>query len=169
MKLLFASLCLFLSIAAAAQPPRLELTPRGFEPVDIAFPATPNEKLLELTQSWAFEYNRREDGFDTSNITTNTITITANKDNAFYYRERGEAFDFKIRYTMDITFNNGSYTLKFSVPEIYADNKRINYTLPDYFTSEGRLKEGYGEIERSIEATVNNIVTAHYNYLIKLR
>lgn len=160
---------LFLFTLAQAQPPRLELSPGGFEPVSIPFPATATEKLIELTQNWAAEFNRREDGFDATNITANSITITANKDNAFYYRERGEAFDFKIRYTMDVTFTDAGYNLKFSVPEIYADDKRIDYTLPDYFTSEGRLKEGYEELERSLEATVNNILTAHYNYLIKLR
>lgn len=160
---------LFFFILAQAQPPRLELAPGGFEAISIPFPATPTEKFIELTQSWAAEFNRREDGFDATNITVNSITITANKDNAFYYRERGEAFDFKIRYAMEITFTDAGYNLKFSVPEIYSDEKRIDYTLPDYFTADGRLKEGYDELERSLEATVNNIVTAHYNYILKLR
>jgi hypothetical protein len=160
---------LFFLTLAQAQPPRLELTPGGFEPVSIPFPATPTEKLIELTQNWAAEFNRREDGFDVTNVTANSITITANKDNAFYYRERGEAFDFKIRYAIEIIFTDSGYNLRFSVPEIYADDKRIDYTLPDYFTSDGRLKEGYDELERSLEATVNNIVTAHYNYILKLR
>jgi len=157
-----ALLCCALSFA---QPPRLELTPGGFDVVAVALPAAPAEKLIDLTKVWAFEFNRKEDGFDITNVTANSITISAFKDNAFFYRERGQAFDHKIRYTMEITFNDAGYTVDFKIPEIYSDDRLIEYTIPDYFTREGKLKEGYGAIERSLEASVNNIVKSHYNFL----
>jgi len=152
-----------------AQPPAMELQQNGFEPVVISFPPTPAEKMIEQTQRWAFEFNRREQGFDASNISSNTITITAYKKNGFFYRDRGEAFDHDIRYEMRLTFNDGSYTLNFVIKEIYHNGKRIDYTIPDYFTSSGTLKEGYQELERSLEATVNTIVKSHYNYLLNFR
>lgn len=152
-----------------AQPPRLELRPGGFDAIDVPLPDVNAEKMLELTQNWAAEFNRREDGFDVTNLTANTITITANKENAFYYRDRGQAFDHEIRYEMQITFDNNSYAVNFVVNEIYQNNKRIEYTLPDYFTRNGRLKEGYEEIEKSLEATANNIVQSHYNFLVNFR
>ena len=170
MRKLLLILCCICSFAfALAQPPAMELVQRGFEPVTVPFPATPAEKLIDLTRNWAFEFNRREGGFDVTNVTPNTITITANKENAFFYRERGQAFDHEIRYEMQLSFNSGSYTLNFVVTEIYHNNKRIDYTIPDYFTREGRLKEGYEELERSLEASVNNIVKSHYNYLNNFR
>jgi len=170
MRKLLLTLAASLSIAyAAAQPPRMELQQSGFAPVEVPIPAIPAERLLELTQTWANEFNRREDGFDVTNVTANTITITANKDNAFFYRDRGQAFDHKIRYELQLTFNAGSYTARFVINEIYKDDKRIEYNIPDYYNSAGRLKEGYEEIERSLEATVNNIVMSHYNFLVNFR
>lgn len=168
-KLLLTFSCIFFFGLSMAQPPAMELKQNGFDAVTVSFPSTPAEKLIELTQNWAFEFNRKESGFDVTNVTTNTITVTANKKNAFFYRERGEAFDHDIRYEMQLAFNNNNYTLNFVVTEIYFNGKRIEYTIPDYFTANGRLKEGYEEIERSLEATVNNIVKSHYNYIMNFR
>lgn len=167
-----SALCMLAFICTAfavAQPPRMELTPAGFAPITVNFPDTLPEKLVDLTNNWAYEYNLRQGGHDATNVTGNTITITANRENAFYYRERGEAFDHEIRYEMHFTFNQGSYTLKFTVVDIYSRDKLLEYNIPNYFTSEGRLKEGYEELEPSLETTVNNIVRSHYNYMINYR
>jgi hypothetical protein len=153
MRLMHSILFCFAAMTALAQPPAMELQPNGFEPVTIPFPATPAERLIELTQTWADSFNRREEGFDATNITPNTITITANKENAFFYRERGEAFDHEIRYEMRLTFNEDSYTLNFVITEIYMRDRLLESDIPDFFNSEGRLKEGYEEIERSLETT----------------
>jgi hypothetical protein len=146
-----------------------KLQPNGFAPVTVPFPPTPAERLIEMTQSWANEFNRREEGFDATNITANTITITANKENAFFYRNRGEAFDHEIRYEMQLTFNEDSYNLNFVIIEIYSRDRLLESDISDFFTSEGRLKEGYDELERSLETTVNNIVRSHYNYMNNFR
>jgi len=170
---LYAFLLLFTTLAMA-QPPKLELTPRGFEPIEVSIPATQNEKLIEVTKAWALEYNNRglkEDrGYDASDVTENSITISAFKKNAFYYRERGEAFEHRIRYSMKITFSQNRYTLAFTVNDIYGDsNSLLEYKLPDYFTSEGKLKEGYTGLDTSLEETVNNIVKSHYNFILNFR
>lgn len=170
MRLAFKILLFLTTAFATAQPPRMELTPAGFAPITVDIPQTMPEKLVDLTNNWAYEYNLRQGGYDATNVTENTITITSNRENAFFYRERGEAFDHEIRYEMHFTFNDGgSYTLNFVIIEIYSRDKLIDYNIPDYFTSEGRLKEGYEELEPSLETTVNNIVRSHYNYIINFR
>lgn len=169
MSRILSLLAFFCTIAVVAQPPRMELLPTGFAPITVNLPATMPEKLIELTQRWAYEYNLREEGFDATNITANTITITANKDNAFFYRERGEAFDHEIRYEMNFTFNDGNYTLAFVITDIFSRDKRLEYNIPNYYTSAGRLKSGYEELEPSLETTVNNIVRSHYNFIINFR
>ncbi len=167
---MFRWVVLFLSVAALAQPPKMELKPNGFDPIDVAIPATPNEKLLEVTSAWAQEYNRREEGVDITDVTANSVTVSAFKRNGFYYRDRGEKHNHKIRYTMKITFYEDRYTLAFIVGDIYTDgDKLIDYKLPDYFTSEGTIKEGYTDLKPSIERTVNDIVTSHYNFIINFR
>lgn len=166
----FITACLFFAAAVAAQP-RLELTPAGFAPVDIELPPTTNEKLIELSRNWAMEYNRpRKERYDITNVTGNSMTISAFKDNAFYYTNRGEEFYHRIRYSIELAFYGDRYTVVFTVVDIYADDdKIIEYKIPDYFNSNGKLKEGYEFIEPSLEATVNSIVGSHYNFIINYR
>lgn len=162
-------LCLFIAVTVKAQP-NLELTPRGFEPVEAEVPATPNEKLITTSESWAKEFNRRQKGVDINGITANSMTISAFKKNAFFIRSKGEMFEYAIHYTLKIKFNVSSYTLQFIVNDIYTNgDKLVKYKLPDYFTSDGNLKEGYSDLKPSLERTVNEIVTSHYNYLINFR
>lgn len=164
-------LFLFLiSFTALAQPPKMELKPYGFDPIDVALPDTPNDKLIEVTKAWAYEFNKREQQVDITDVTANSMTVSAYKRNGFYYRSRGEAHEHKIRYTMKIAFYGSRYTLAFTVEDIYADGDAlIDYKLPDYFTSAGNLKEGYTDLRESLERTVNDIVTSHYNFMINFR
>lgn len=161
---------LFLAAAALAQPPKMELKPNGFDPIEVAIPATPNEKLIEITKAWAQEANRSERGADVTEVTENSLTVSAYKRNGFYYRDRGETHNHRIRYSMKITFYENRYTLAFTVNDIYTDgDKLVSYKLPDYFTSEGKIKEGYTDLKPSLERTVNDIVTSHYNFIINFR
>lgn len=147
----------------------MELTPNGFEPVTVTISSTRNEKLIEVTKAWALEYNLSKEGADITNVTENTITISAYRKNAFFYRNNGVPYDHDIQYTMKFLFSTTSYTLQFTVNDIYHDNVLLEYKLPNYFTSEGKLKEGYSELDESLERTVNGIVNSHYDYLIHFR
>lgn len=171
--------CLFVLLVHAlghAQPPRLELEPRGFAPVEVQIPLTANEKLIEVTKAWAGEYNNRRSvgnrrgGHDITDVTANALTVHAYKRNAFFYRERGQAFNHSIDYSLKFNFYETYYTVEFTVDNIYIDNdKLIESGITDYFNSEGKLKEGYDELETSLEANVNEIVLSHYNFLISFR
>ncbi|AWH86712.1 hypothetical protein HYN59_17075 [Flavobacterium album] len=165
-KLLF----LLISVTALAQPPKMELQPYGFDPIEVTIPATPNDKLIEVTKAWVQDYNRREKGADITNVTGNSITVSAFKKNGFFYRNRGEAFEHKIRYTLKITFQENRYTLAFNVEDIYADGESLaKYKIPDYFNSSGNLKDGYTDLKPSLERTVNDIVNSHYNFILNFR
>lgn len=163
-------LFLLLPVVTLAQP-SLELGPSGFAQITVSIPATPNDKLIELTGSWAQEYNRGNSrGYDITDVTDTTITITSYKKNAFYYRDRGESFNHSIGYTTKLNFKEGNYTVAFSVNDIYVDNdKLLDYKIPDYFTAEGRLKDGYTGLDTSLEKNVNEIVLSHYNFLLNFR
>ncbi len=147
----------------------MELTPAGFEPVSVVIPATPTEKLVELSKAWALEYNIRKEGADITNVSDNTITISAYRNNAFFYRNNGVPYEHKIRYTMKLDFTPGGYTLFFTIVDIYHNDVLLEYKIPDYFTSEGKLKDGYNGLDESLLKTVNGIVNSHYNYLINFR
>ena len=165
-------LCLVMLLPAIAfGQPSLQLEPSGFALVTVSIPTTLNEKLIDLTRAWAQEYNRRnKQGYDVLDVTDNTLTISSYKKNACYYRDRGESFNLSVNYTMQFTFSENSYTLAFTVTDIFADNdKLLEYKIPDYFTPEGRLKEGYDELDNSLEKNVNDIARSHYNFLVNFR
>lgn len=169
MKLLIGITCLLVAGMLHAQPPRLTLTPNGFDAVTVEIPETSDEKLISLTKNWAIEYNRTQEGSDASNVSESGITITAYKRNAFNYGNRGENFYHKIKYDIRFEFNRTSYKVSFNVTEIYLDDVLLEYKLPDYFTSEGKLKEGYNTLDETLEDTVNDIVNSHYDFLMNYR
>lgn len=169
MSRLLSLLCLFIGLSLHAQP-TLELNPRGFDAVEATIPSAPAEKLIDLSKSWASEFNRKEKGADITGVTTSGLIITAFKKNAFFFRNKGEMFEYTIRYSMKITFTNGSYSLQFTVNDIYADDDTlVKYKLPDYFLPSGELKEGYADLKPSLERTVNGIVASHYNFIANFR
>ena len=166
----FTLLLLLLTSCVWAQP-SLELTPKGFEPVEVAIPALPNEKLIELTKSWAAEVNRKlKAKYDITEVTESGITITGYKKNAFLIRNKGETFDYAIGYSMKVSFSRNSYTLRFTVNAIYTNQDRlVQYKIPDYFNSAGELKEGYDQLKPTLEKTVNDLAVSHYNFIMNFR
>lgn len=161
-------LLLFICTTAGAQPPVMEVHANGFDPIEVSTPSIPVDLFMKATDTWAYEYNRLKSPVDVINTTANSITIRAYKKNAFFYRNRGEAFYYKIRYTMTITFHGNSYTIDFKVGDIYTDGDvLVKYKLPDYFTSSGKLKDGYEMLDKSLQKTVNDIINSHYDFIIK--
>lgn len=164
-----AKICILLiTCFLNAQPPQLKLTSGGFEPVKVSIPQTPNDKLVELTKQWAAEANRNYD-VDITDVTANSMTVSSFRNKGFYYRSKGETYRHKIRYEMRFSFSGDFYTVTFSVPEIYNDDILLKYTLPDYFDSKGNIKEGYTDLQPSIENTANTIVNSHYNFIVNFR
>lgn len=157
-----------------AQPVTMKLSQSGYEPIDISIPSTPNDKLIELTKSWAVERERRNPDFgkrsDITGVTENSITVSGYKKNAFFYRNLGETFIHQIDYAIKIVFKENSYNLTFTVTQIYTDSDvPVKYNIADYFTSNGTLKEGYKELDTSLNKTVNEMVLSHYNFIVNHR
>lgn len=168
MKWFANTLILLITCILQAQPPKLVLTPGGFDPVKVTVPQTPNEKLVELTRQWAIEANRSYD-VDVTEVTGNSLTVTSFRNNGFIYRSKGETYQHKIKYQMKFSFSGDFYTVTFSVPEIYSNEVLLKYTLPDYFDSKGNIKEGYTDMKPSIESTANTLVNSHYNFIVNYR
>jgi len=170
----YSFLLIFISLVAYAQPPKLKLGPGGFDAIDVKIPTSKPEKLVSVTKTWAVERDRRnidqEKGYDFTDVSDNTITVTGFKKNAFFYNSLGEQFEHRIQYTMKFTFYENRYTMLFTVTQIYTDNNvPVQSALPDYFTGDGILKEGYRNLDTSLENTVNNLVQSHYDALINFR
>ncbi|GGB74160.1 hypothetical protein GCM10007424_12600 [Flavobacterium suaedae] len=168
--ILLTFICLF-SIHIHAQPPEMELNANGFKQINVKIPETTNEQLLSLTKNWAISYNRNKDSSaDITNVSNNSMTITAYKQNAFYYSNKGETFYHRIKYEMTFKFNRDSYNVTFTITEIYLnDDSLLEYKIPDYFNSDGKLKDDYNTLKESLEETVNDIVNSHYNFIINYR
>jgi hypothetical protein len=161
-KILTVCLMLFYGNIAFSQDV-LVLTPSGFDPVEIQRPAKTNEKLIEASKAWAPNYNKQQ--FDLYNITENSLDIDAVKDNAFYYRNLGEVYNYGIKYSVQVNFGNNTYTVKFVVKEIYAKRTQMQTTIADFFMPDGSLKEDFEEVKPSLERTANNILKSYIRAL----
>jgi hypothetical protein len=160
----FSALFLLLTISLSAQPV-LEMTPQGFAPVTLSSPSKPLQKLIEAATAWAPYYNKK--GYDIYDVTANSITIDAWKDNAYFYRNLGERYDYNILYSLKVVFNaDGTYTLTFSVKDIYAKEVLVQTTIADFFTPEGKLKEDFLEVKPSLENTANKIVKSFADFIV---
>ena len=153
----FLFLILFNSVCFAQD--KFELTPTGLNPVEISRPSKTNEQLIETARAWADSYNRRE--YDIYDVTENSISIDGMKDNAFYYRNVGETYSFRIKYGLKLTFGTNSITMTYFVKEIYQKKTLIKSTIADYFTSDGELKEDFEDVKPSLEQTANNLLKSY--------
>lgn len=161
MKTCFASFLFLVAIAVSAQ--QAELTPSGFEPIEIPRPHKTNEKLIEAARDWSAVYNKQ--GHDEYNVTSNSLDIDATKDNAFFYRNVGETFTQRIKYTLHVDFTDESVRLQFSVKEIYSKKTLLKMTTADFFLPDGRTKEDMEEAKLSLEKTANNILLSFARFI----
>ena len=161
MKNFFALITCFFSFAAAAQ--EFVLTPAGFDAIEIQRPDKTDQKLIEAAENWAAYYNKQQ--YDTYNVTSNSIDIDAMKDNAFFYRNVGETFSHRIKYTLRVNLLPESIRLEFIVKEIYSKKTLLKMTTADFFLPDGRTKEDMEEAKRSLEKTANNVLLSFARFI----
>lgn len=160
------TIALIFCIAIVSAQDKLELTPQGFQSLEIKTPDKPLDRLMELSKAWASFYNKSD--YDVSAVTENSLTIEAKNENAFYYYNVGVKYNSDIRYSMKITFNaDNTYKLSISVKEIYAENVLTKKTAADFFTPEGKLKDDFADAKPSLENTINRIVRAFSNFIAR--
>lgn len=162
MKTLLTICCIFFCCFTFSQEV-IELTSNGYPTVTITKPSIPLENLIDASKSWALNYNKN--GADVYEVTSNSLKIDAFRQNAFHYYSLGERYTFDIKYTLAVEFGDSNYTLKFTVKEIYTDGKLIKSNIGDYYTPEGKLKEGFAEIKPSLDSTVNKILNSFAAFL----
>lgn len=159
-------LILFFSTLFITAQPKMEMTPNGFAPVEFKTPNKPTEKLIEAIKAWAPFYNKR--GYDVYEVTENSISVDAMRENAYFYRHLGERYDYNIKYCVKITFNeNKTYTVAFSVKEVYAKHALTQTTIADFYTPDGKRKEGFDDVKPSLENTANKIVKSVTDFIAR--
>ncbi len=165
MKNLWIVLLIFSAWKGNCQQP-LELAPGGFESVTFEKPEITSDKFIESVRSWAASfYENNSYGFDIYDVSDATISIDGSKENAFFYRNRGEEFFHRIKYTIKVELLSNSYRVKFYVREIYTRKNLLELTPADFFNSEGKLKEDYLDAKPSLEKSVNSIVNSLADYI----
>jgi len=163
MKYLLKTTLFFWMVVSSGQT-KLELTPKGFIPLEIETPNQPIDKLIEQSKGWASYYNKN--GSDVFDVTKNSLTIEAPYEYAYYYWNLGVKYNFDIKYSLKVVFGEDQkYTLTFIVKEIYIDNVPIKTTVANFFTSEGKLKDDFKDAKPSLEITVNKIIRSYINFI----
>ena len=160
----FLPLFLLFSCAPIWSQPLMEMTPKGFTQISFKTPNKTLEKLMELSKAWPSAYNK--ESYDITNVTENSITVTALKSSAAYYYNVGVRYDYNIRYELKVVFNvDKTFTLTFNPKEFYANEVLTKTTVADFFTPEGKLKDDFIDTKPSLEATAERIVRSYINFI----
>ncbi|RZJ67817.1 MAG: hypothetical protein EOO50_04370 [Flavobacterium sp.] len=158
-------LFLFTSAPLLAQV-TMEFTPDGFQSFEIPKPNVPVDKLESRIRGWVMAYNERNEfGYDVYDVSENGLKIDAYKMNAFYYRNRGETFQHRIKYTLKIDYLERTLRVKFSVAEVYMGKNRVDLDPLKFFNSEGKLKADYLDAKPSLEKTAQKIVDSFVAFM----
>ncbi|MGV3697437.1 hypothetical protein [Flavobacterium sp.] len=158
------TITLFLCIAVCSAQTRLELTPQGFQSLELKSPDRPLDQLMELSKGWVPTFNKR--GYDVSGVTENALTIEARNENAYHYYNVGVRYNCDIVYTLKVVFREDkTYMLNISVKEIYAENVLLKTTTVDFFTADGKLKDDFRDAKPSLENTINKVVKSFVNFI----
>lgn len=167
MKKHLITLLLLCAIPAFSQI-NLELQPQGFPSVTIKRPPVPEDKLIEAVRNWVATYNEKNQyGYDITEVSNAGMTIDAYKRNAFYYRNRGELYQHRIRYTMRLEFGE-TIKIQFSVKEVYAQKNLTTLQVSDFFLPDGRLKDDYLDAKPSLEKTTNSILNNFVDFMARV-
>lgn len=165
MKKALLLLC-FLATATGFSQPKTELTSKGFTAVQVPIPDIPSDKITDAIRAWASEYNKsNEYGYDVYDVTETSISIDSQRDNAFYYTNRGETYYHRIKYSLKIERQQAVFKVTFVLKEVYTKRTLTEITVADFFAPDGRLKEDYVEVKPSLEKTANNILKSFANYM----
>lgn len=164
MKRFLQYLLIFSAFSTYAQI-KVEVTPNGINPNQIqeTIPPMTDERFIELSQMWIAEFSPGESNI--TEVTANSLTIDAMRDNAFLYRNKGETFLHNIKYQLKISKNGDTYTSSIKILEIYARKVLLESTIADYFLPKGNLKEGFEEVKPSLERSLNIILNSYDRYL----
>ena len=164
MKRILQLLLIFSAFSTYAQI-KVEVTQNGINPNQIqeTIPPMTDERFIELSQMWIAEFSSGESNI--TEVTTNSLTIDAMRDNAFLYRNKGETFLHNIKYQLKISKNGDTYTSSIKILEIYARKVLLESTIADYFLPNGNLKEGFEEVKPSLERSLNIILNSYDRYL----
>lgn len=155
---------LFFCIALSSAQTKLELTPKGFLPVEMKTPSLPPDQLIDVSKAWAPYYNKN--GYDVLGVTDNALTIEAKVENAYYYYNVGVKYNCDIKYSLKIVFQeNKTYKLTLTVKELYGENVLLKTTVADFFTPDGKLKDDFRDAKPSLDKTVNNIIKSFANFI----
>lgn len=156
---------LFLGIGISSAQTKMELTPKGFAPLEIEMPNQPVNVLIERSKEWAYSYYFQK-GCDIYDVTTNSLTIDAPYENAYHYWNLAVRYDFDIKYSLKIVFGeNQKYTLTFTVKEIYIGKNPIKSTVANFFTSDGKLKNDFKDAKTSLEISTNRVIKSYINFI----
>lgn len=168
MRLVF--LFVFLGVfALVSGQQRLEMTPKGFAPVNLVKPKVPNDKIIEHIRSWVSDFNKSgKYPYEVYSVTPNSLKIDAFRQNAFFYQNKAETFQHRIKYTIAIDLLDDGMRYDFKVIEIWGDDQKLETTLASFYNSSGKIKSDFPDVKPSLEKTVNYILLSFEDYMRRL-
>lgn len=159
--------CIMLFVGSfiyAGNPPKLELTKDGFEPIIYTIEGKTAKELYHSVKEWVQLTYERPDYVVKADIPDKYIRLEGRTADTWCYKAMGINYCYHTSYTLELDFKDGKYKLSLKLDRFYTGSKRATFTYTNFFKKDGSVRSVYDEGYESLNSSMNNFVESLYNY-----
>lgn len=160
-------IALFTSTLAFSQVPKLELTPKGMEPIIINTDVIPASNLYTKTITWLEDNYENPDDVIVANLENKELAIKAVEPKVWVTNRIGIDANYDMEYTLKIEFKDGRYKVFYELGNFVKDGNNLTTSYKDLFKKfDGSIKYNYEGAVAGIEKKLNEKTESLYNFIM---
>ncbi|MES2813216.1 MAG: DUF4468 domain-containing protein [Bacteroidota bacterium] len=144
---------------------KMQLNPKGFEPVVTEMEGQTSAQLFEKTKMWVQTYYKNPKEVSAAEIQNEMIRINGYSGNCYETKALGMTNVFGCTYSIEIEFKEGKYLYTMNINEMTSRGQRVLYTYKDFFKDSGEVRKVYAKSVETMNSTANNIYNSLFDYL----
>lgn len=139
-----------------SQIPKIKLTSKGIDIVNVAFADLTVENTFKRTVEWlAINHDDIDDIMEVNNQ-SNAIIIRTVEPNVWTPFRGGKVDKYNIEYTLIIEFNQQGFSLSYQLGKFEKDGKKLTTSSEDLFDKhKGNVLDNYKDAVTGIENKLN--------------
>ncbi|NQW37135.1 MAG: DUF4468 domain-containing protein [Flavobacteriales bacterium] len=160
-------IALLTSSVAFSQVPKLELTPKGIEPVIVNANMIPASNIYAKTIEWIEANYDNPDDMIVANLENKELSLKVIEPKVWVSNRIGTDNNYDMEYTLKIEFKDGRYKISYNLGNFEKNGTRLTTTYKDLFKKfDGSVKYNYDGAVSGIEEKLNEKTTSLYNHIM---
>ena len=156
----------FIGSATAQTNEQFKLTQDGVAPIVQEIEGKTAADLYNSSVNWVQTTFKNPDKVLKAKIENESIRVDGYKAQAWYYTSIGIKNYYNMQYSITVSFKEGKYRMEFTIGDFTTNTgQKLTYSYPTFFKKDGSVRGTYEEAVPSLEASMNELADALYNYL----